>query len=211
MTFSNALAALWPKSKYIYRAFARLAITVILISYVFVNSAFAQSRQNGGAGVKVQQSMGLTIGERVPQDFWTREHIFYNEGDTVRGTLEKFKGKLLVLDFWATWCGACRKNFSTLESLQRDYPDDLTFVLVNPAKYKDSYEKINDCYNNVLSQTGGTTLASIILDEQLVVQFPHYLIPHYVWISKNGFIKAFTGSGWTLREAIEFQISQEGL
>ncbi len=210
MTFSNALAALWPKSSYTSRAFP-LYILLILSSYVFVNSTFAQSRQNGGAGVKVQQSMGLTIGERVPEDFWTQEHIFYNEGDTVRGTLEQFKEKLLVLDFWATWCGACRKNFSTLESLQKEYSTDLVFVLVNPAKYKDSYEKINECYNNVLSQTGGTTLASIIFDEQLVAQFPHYLIPHYVWISKNGFIKAFTGSGWTLREAIEFQISQEGL
>src|SRR5699024_12782984 len=37
----------------------------------------------------------LSVGEKVPAEFWTREHLFYIDGDTVRKNLEEYKGKLL--------------------------------------------------------------------------------------------------------------------
>lgn len=189
------------------KRFLSLAMGVLTLLLTNSIDLIAQQQDKSSVG-----PTDLKVGEKVPEDFWKREHLFYSQGDTVRGTLEQFKGKLLVLDFWATWCGACRKNFANLESLQKAYQDQLVFVLVNPAKYKDTYTKIDNCYKDVLSKTGGTKLASIILDEKLVAQFPHYLVPHYVWISKKGFIKAFTaGGGWTFRETIEYQINQEAL
>ncbi len=32
--------------------------------------------------------------------------------------LEDFKGKLLILNFWATWCAPCREEMPSLDSLQ---------------------------------------------------------------------------------------------
>lgn len=32
--------------------------------------------------------------------------------------LEAFKGKVVVLDYWATWCGPCRTEFPLLDRLQ---------------------------------------------------------------------------------------------
>ena len=35
--------------------------------------------------------------------------------------LSDFKGKVVVLNFWATWCPPCRKEIPTLVALQKDY------------------------------------------------------------------------------------------
>lgn len=40
-------------------------------------------------------------------------------GNTV--TLESLKGKVVFLDFWATWCGPCKEEFPELDALYRKY------------------------------------------------------------------------------------------
>ena len=46
-------------------------------------------------------------------------------------SLEQFKGKIVMLDFWATWCGPCRMTMPLLEELQKEHPDDFTLLAVN--------------------------------------------------------------------------------
>ncbi len=40
------------------------------------------------------------------------------------------KDKLIVLDFWATWCGPCKMLMPVLESVEGKYPD-VVFGKVN--------------------------------------------------------------------------------
>jgi thiol-disulfide isomerase/thioredoxin len=35
--------------------------------------------------------------------------------------LEKHKGKVVYLDFWASWCGPCRKSFPWMNKIQAEY------------------------------------------------------------------------------------------
>ncbi len=45
--------------------------------------------------------------------------------------LESFKGKVILINFWATWCGPCRVEIPYLIELQRQYADDLVVLGVS--------------------------------------------------------------------------------
>ena len=58
-----------------------------------------------------------------------------------------FGGKLLVLNFWATWCAPCVQEIPSLNQFQKKYADKGVVVVAisvdkNPNKYKAFLEKI---------------------------------------------------------------------
>jgi thiol-disulfide isomerase/thioredoxin len=66
------------------------------------------------------------VGDRFP-DF----KQFEIEGDLPR----KLKGKVVVVDFWASWCGPCRKTFPIMEELHHRFAKKgLVILAVNEDK-----------------------------------------------------------------------------
>lgn len=57
---------------------------------------------------------GIAVGSAAPD--WRLQTV---EGETV--TLSELRGKVVVLDFWADWCGPCHKLTPAFDQLARDY------------------------------------------------------------------------------------------
>jgi thiol-disulfide isomerase/thioredoxin len=45
--------------------------------------------------------------------------------------IASLKGKIVIIDFWATWCMSCRPSLESSDRLQREFPGDI--VVVAPA------------------------------------------------------------------------------
>jgi thiol-disulfide isomerase/thioredoxin len=73
-------------------------------------------------------------------------------------SLDQFKGKVVMLDFWATWCGPCRASMPELEKLQQQHPNDFTLLAVNlqePADLVVPYVQSEKVKSRVLLDING--------------------------------------------------------
>lgn len=59
----------------------------------------------------------------------TTDAAFELEDDGGKGTLADYKGKYVLLNFWATWCAPCRKEMPQINALQKEFGGDNFEVL----------------------------------------------------------------------------------
>ncbi len=71
------------------------------------------------------------------------------DGDTIQSTI--YADKVIVIDFWATWCKPCKKQFHVLEKLyiENKANTSVKFLVINSLVGRDTNEKaleyINQC------------------------------------------------------------------
>ena len=72
--------------------------------------------------------------------------IFFDTGGKEL-TLNDFKGRLTLVNFWATWCAPCRKEMPSLEVLSNQIGGD-TFQVVTIATMRSSEEAVKKFFND---------------------------------------------------------------
>jgi len=156
-----------------------IVATVILMICSVINSL--------GQAKKIT---ALKIGDQLPEI--TFHHMIGYEDSIVK--ISDFKGKILILDYWATWCHSCIDSFSHSDSLQTHFGNAIKIMLVDSKDTRDNEHNIQGFYERRSKSNPDFKLPSICLDTVLNRLFPHWSIPHCVWINKKGTVIAITGS-----------------
>ncbi|TAN45078.1 MAG: TlpA family protein disulfide reductase [Nitrospirae bacterium] len=117
-------------------------------------------------------------------------------------SLSAFKGKVVILNFWATWCSSCRAEMPSLNNLYNSFRDRGLVVI---SVSTDKSEKAVKAF-----ATKANLSFSVLVDKNREVSFDEYGVfglPVTFLIDKNGLIiEKFMGeTEWdsgTMREKI---------
>jgi thiol-disulfide isomerase/thioredoxin len=95
-------------------------------------------------------------------------------------TLASLKGKVVLLDFWATWCGPCKAAMPTIQKLHEAYKDKGVVILgVN------TWEKNADAARDYMAKKK-FTYGCLMNGDDLAKAYGVVGIPTLVIIGKDG-------------------------
>lgn len=161
----------------------------IVASLLLLNNSGKDISFRQADSIPVYQSEEIQIGQQVP-DF--KLHHVFNYKDSVL-QLSDFRGKAVIIDFWATFCIPCVKMLPEMARLQRANDKDLQVISV---AYQNT-EKVKSFLGHLAKYNINFPVATEddhILDNGLLLKFfPHEEVPHYIWIDKKGILRAITG------------------
>jgi len=96
--------------------------------------------------------------------------------------LEDFKGNLILLNFWATWCAPCKEEMPSLDLLKNNsYLDNLKIFPINVGQ--ENEEKAIDFFNDLEIKNLDTYFDSSIT---LAKKFSLRGIPTTILLNKDG-------------------------
>src|SRR5690606_38825903 len=159
------------------RYFSLVAVLTTMCLYA-VKQVSAQQAEP--AATAVADIKPLQIGDTIPEWLWhvPLQVVNYPEGkDTI--TINDYRGKLIILDFWATWCSSCIAMMPKLSALEKDNELGLKVV---PVAYEDA-EKVSSFLSGN-KNARNLSFSSITSDTLLSDLFPHRSLPHYIWINE---------------------------
>lgn len=156
----------------------------VIVFLLFTCSAFAQES---------------ILGKKSPELAFDKILNF----DKAKASLSDFKNKVVILDFWATWCVPCINSFPHLEELQSRFPNDLQIITIT----NDREERIKRFLEN------RSMKLPVAIDEskEITQIFPHGVIPHTVVIDKSGIIKVVATPSEITEELIKKILLDQGV
>ncbi len=99
---------------------------------------------------------------------------------------ESLKGKVVLVDFWASWCEPCKASFPAMEELQKKYADKgFVIIAINVdeerkemeeflKKNKATFTLVRDAAQKLVDKAGVATMpTSFLIDGEGKVRFVH--------------------------------------
>lgn len=131
------------------------------------------------------------------------DFVMTNEkGEEVQ--LLDFKGKPVILNFWASWCGPCKAELPDFQAAYEKYGEEVQFILLNMT---DGYQETVDTAREFMENEGYTLpLYFDTVDMQGSYTYGVSSIPTTFFINAQGEIIAYA-SGMLDAETLEYGIS----
>ncbi len=117
--------------------------------------------------------------------------------------LSDFKGKIVLIDFWATWCVPCIQSFPKIDSLQQLFPNDLKTITVT-SESETRIVKFLEKFKTGLPIALDTS-------NKLKTVFPYRTVPHTILIDKKGVIRVVSTSSTINKNVIEELLNDKSI
>lgn len=133
--------------------------------------------------------MGLEIGSLAGQ---IAPNFEITDFDGERHRLSDYRGRVVYLNFWATWCVPCKAELPDIYALQEKYGDRLVVITINKAE---SVDKAKAFFAELGRLDGGTGVSFTVdgLDPQATVynryhSLPFDTLPVSIFIDARGIV-----------------------
>jgi cytochrome c biogenesis protein CcmG/thiol:disulfide interchange protein DsbE len=139
----------------------------------------------------------VEVGDSAP-DF----SITADNGQTI--SAKQFGGKLLVLNFWATWCAPCIEELPSLDQFQRQFANSGVVVLGV------SVDKDEKTYKRFLSRVNVAFLTARDPQNKINAEYGTFKFPESYIINSDGkvLMKIISSTNWTDEKMLTYVQSQ---
>ncbi|MDY4668728.1 MAG: TlpA disulfide reductase family protein [Oliverpabstia sp.] len=122
---------------------------------------------------------------------------FYDsEGKAVK--LSDYYGKPVVMNFWATWCGYCKKEMPDFQEVYEEYKDKVEFLFINST---DGSRETREKAETYLQEQGYTIPTFYDEDLDAVYTYSVNSLPTTMLLDKQGRVAAYA-PGLVEKEAL---------
>ena len=146
---------------------------LLVASVIFTNSVFAQTF--------LSQTDAPMLGKVCPEFSMS---IITAKGTEKNIALSQLRGKIVILEFWATYCAPCIPPLKHFNRLQAQFGDAVKFIAISGEN--------RDKIDAFIAKKGNANLTySMDWGHKLNDMFYHHFIPHTVVIDQDGVVRAF--------------------
>jgi peroxiredoxin len=161
------------------KAIIVISFVLLIVNISFVTALARQEEPVQNENAALFRSIGmLHLGTQDIPDF----EVVNPKGEVMK--LSDLKGKIVFLNFWATWCPPCQMEMPSMERLYEQFKDtDLAILAVSVGENTETV-------NNFLSQTPYSFPIALNPDGKLAVLYAARGIPTSYILNRDGKILA---------------------